>query len=289
MRLREQEHKNQITPTHDLCADLHLHTIYSDGVLTPHDLVMKAAHAGLSVISITDHDNVGAIEEAVECGKGVGVEVVPGVELSIELNDKDIHLLAYFFDYKNERMLEYLAYFRQERLRRAERIVQKLNRINIPLKMDAVLDRAGVGSVGRPHIATALVENGLIETYNEAFLKYIGTGMPAYEKKCQLSPIEAVKLIASSGGLSFLAHPGKYTSEVELLQLIDAGVDGIEVVHPSHSGPRQEFYRNLVHQYFLLESGGSDFHGGKKNDDEVFGSYTVPLQVVDEMRDRLFA
>ncbi|HVN49653.1 MAG TPA: PHP domain-containing protein [Bacteroidota bacterium] len=267
---------------------MHLHTVYSDGVLTPHELVQKAASAGLSVISITDHDNVGAIEEAIEFGRSVGVEVVPGVELSIELNEKDIHLLAYFFDYRNKRMLEYLAYFREERLRRAERIVEKLNHINVPLKMDAVLDRAGVGSVGRPHIASALVENGLIETYNEAFLKYIGTGMPAYEKKYQLSPVEAVKLITSAGGLSFLAHPGKYTSEVELLQLIDAGVDGIEVVHPSHSKSQQEFYRNLVQQYFLLESGGSDFHGGKKNDDEVLGAYTVPLQVVDEMRNRLF-
>jgi len=288
MNLREQKQKNQRSLPHTLCADLHLHTVYSDGVLTPHELVQKAASAGLSVISITDHDNVGAIEEAIEFGRSVGVEVVPGVELSIELNEKDIHLLAYFFDYRNKRMLEYLAYFREERLRRAERIVEKLNHINVPLKMDAVLDRAGVGSVGRPHIASALVENGLIETYNEAFLKYIGTGMPAYEKKYQLSPVEAVKLITSAGGLSFLAHPGKYTSEVELLQLIDAGVDGIEVVHPSHSKSQQEFYRNLVQQYFLLESGGSDFHGGKKNDDEVLGAYTVPLQVVDEMRNRLF-
>lgn len=288
MDLREQTQKNQIISSHTLRADLHLHTVYSDGVFTPQELIQKAAKAGLSVISITDHDNVGAIEEAIECGKSAGVEVIPGVELSIELNEKDVHLLAYFFDYKNKRMLEYLAYFREERLRRAERIVKKLNHINVPLKMDAVLDRAGIGSVGRPHIASALVDNGLIETYNEAFLKYIGTGMPAYEKKYQLSPMEAVKLIATTGGLSFLAHPGKYTSEVELLQLIDAGVDGIEVVHPSHSKSQQEFYRNLVQQYFLLESGGSDFHGGKKNDDEVLGSYTVPLQVVDEMRNRLF-
>ena len=288
MNLREQQQKNPTSPTHTTYADLHLHTIYSDGVLTPYELVQKAAKAGLSVISITDHDNVGAIEEAIECGKSCGIEVVPGVELSVELNEKDVHVLAYFFDYKNKRLLDYLARFREERLRRAERIVEKLNHINIPITMDSVLDCAGIGSVGRPHIAAALVEHGLIDTYNEAFIKYIGTGMPAYEKKYQMAPEEAVKLIAATGGLSFLAHPGKYTSEVELLQLIHAGVDGIEVVHPSHSKTQQEFYRNLVQQYFLLESGGSDFHGGKKNDDEVLGAYAVPIQVVDEMRNRLF-
>jgi predicted metal-dependent phosphoesterase TrpH len=174
-------------------------------------------------------------------------------------------------------------------LKRAERIVQKLNDINISLKMDAVLDQAGIGSVGRPHIASALLEEGLIETYHEAFMKYIGVGAPAYEKKYQLSPLEATQLIAQAGGLTFLAHPGKYTTDFELSTLIQSGLDGIEVVHPSHNEARQEFYRGVVHQYFLLECGGSDYHGGKKNDDQTLGVYTVPLQIVEDMRTRLFS
>ena len=285
----ENERTKHIDHANTPRADLHLHTTYSDGVLSPDALVQRVRAAGLSVVSITDHDNVGAIEEAIEAGKSVGVEIVPGVELSVALNEKDIHLLAYFFDYTNQKLRDYLAFFRYERLKRAERIVQKLNDINISLKMDAVLDQAGIGSVGRPHIASALLEEGLIGTYHEAFMKYIGVGAPAYEKKYQLSPLEATQLIAQAGGLTFLAHPGKYTTELELSTLIQAGVDGIEVVHPSHNETRQEFYRGVVHQYFLLECGGSDFHGGRKNDDQVLGAYTVPLQVVEDMRTRLFS
>jgi 3',5'-nucleoside bisphosphate phosphatase len=270
-------------------ADLHLHTTYSDGARTSKEIVHRAQAVGLSIISITDHDNVGALSEAIEEGKGLGIEIIPGVELSVALNEKDIHLLAYFLDYTNQKLLDYLSFFRYERLKRAERIVQKLNDINIPLKLDAVLDQAGVGSVGRPHIASALMEEGLTDTYHEAFLRYIGVGAPAYEKKYQLSPLEAIQLVTQAGGLTFLAHPGKYTTDVELTTLIQAGLDGIEVVHPSHNDTRQEFYRGVVHQYFLLECGGSDYHGGKKNDENTFGTYTVPLDVVEEMRNRLFS
>jgi len=269
-------------------ADLHLHTHHSDGIHSPYEIVRRARNAGLATISITDHDNVAAIDEAAAWGRQMGVEIVSGVELSVALGEKDVHLLAYFFDHTNLHLLDYLTFFRHERRKRAERIVEKLNKINVPLRMEAVLDQAGIGSVGRPHIASALVEEGLIETYHEAFLKYIGTGAPAYEKKYQLNPEEAVRLITGAGGLTFLAHPGKYTSEAELLRLINAGVDGIEVVHPSHSEAQQAHYRRVVDQYFLLESGGSDFHGGKKGDDDTIGTYTVPMFVVDQMRRRLF-
>lgn len=270
-------------------ADLHLHTTFSDGALSPYELVKKAQEAGLTIIAVTDHDNAAAIEEAMEWGKSMGVEVVPGLELSATMGEKDIHILAYFFDHKNQNLLDYLTFFRHERLKRAERIVEKLNKINVPIDMDAVLGQAGVGSVGRPHIANALVEQGIIDSFHEAFTKYIGVGGPAYEKKYQVSPQEAIQLISKSGGLSFLAHPGRYTTDVELSELIKIGLDGIEVVHPSHNEERQKFYRSVVDQYFLLESGGSDFHGGKKNDDYAFGSFWVPIQIVEAMRKRLFS
>jgi hypothetical protein len=269
-------------------ADLHLHTTFSDGALTPQELVKKAHDAGLKAIAITDHDHVGALEEAVEWGKTYGIEVISGLELSVTFGEKDVHVLAYFFDPTNKNLLEYLEVFRRERLRRAEKIVEKLNRINIPITLDAVLEQAGEGSVGRPHIANALVEGGLTGSYHEAFIKYIGTNGPAYEKKFQVSPEEAIRLISSSGGLSFLAHPGNYTTEAELLELIKKGLDGIEVVHPAHNEVRQGYYRAVVNQYFLLESGGSDYHGGKKNDEYAFGAFVVPLHVVETMRSRLF-
>jgi predicted metal-dependent phosphoesterase TrpH len=270
-------------------ADLHTHTTHSDGALSPYELIRRAHELGLAAVSITDHDNVGGLDEAIEWGTSLGVEVITGLELSVTLGDKDVHLLAYFIDHKNQDLLDYLTFFRRERLKRAERIVQKLNKLNVPLRIESVLDQAGVGSVGRPHIANALLDEGLIETYHQAFERYIGSGGPAFEKKYQLTPADAFKLINSAGGLSFLAHPGKYTNELELSTLIKNGLDGIEVVHPSHDEKLQGYYKGLVNQYFLLESGGSDFHGGKKNDDHTFGTYTISMQIVEIMRSRLFS
>ena len=269
-------------------ADLHMHTNYSDGVLSPTELVKKAREVGLTTIAITDHDHVGALDEATNCGRQIGVSVVPGLELSITLHGRDLHVLAYFIDYTHPRLLEYLTFFREERLKRAERMIKKLNSINVPLKIDAVLEKAGIAAVGRPHIANALVDEGLVDSFQAAFHRFIGTGGPAYESKFQLNPSEAFRLIADAGGLSFLAHPGNYLTEQETLELIKFGLDGIEVVHPSHSPSVQEYYRGIVNNYFLLESGGSDFHGGKKNDDQIFGFFTVPLHVVETMRSRLF-
>jgi predicted metal-dependent phosphoesterase TrpH len=286
--MEEQETRDGGVSSARPSADLHTHTNFSDGVLSPEGLVRKAKSVGLEAIAISDHDNVGALEEAAEVGRSIGVEVIPGLELSATLGEKDVHILAYFFDPSHTRLLEYLEFFRLERLRRAERIVQKLNGLDIPLSIDAVLDKAGIGSVGRPHIASALVEEGHIQTYHEAFSKYIGARGPAYESKYQLSPGEAVRLIAQAGGLSFFAHPGKYTTESDLVALMDVGLDGIEVIHPSHSPSMQQHYRSLASQYFLLHSGGSDYHGGKKNDDLSFGSYGVPMSVVEDMRRRCF-
>ena len=280
---------SQASPSSAGRADLHSHTTHSDGALSPYDLIQRAHSVRLEVLSITDHDNVGALDEAIEWGKSLSMEVITGLELSVSLGEKDVHILAYFVDHRNRDLLDYLTFFRRERLKRAERIVQKLNKINVPLKLEAVLEQAGVGSVGRPHIANALLDGGHIGSYHEAFERFIGTGGPAFEKKYQLSPADAFRLITRAGGLSFLAHPGKHISELDLSQLIKNGLDGIEVVHPAHDEKLREYYRGLVNQYFLLESGGSDFHGGKKNDDHTFGYYTVPMHVVETMRSRLFS
>jgi hypothetical protein len=268
-------------------ADLHLHTVYSDGALPAETLLQEAKLAGLTIVSITDHDNTGAIDEAIAIGKRLGIEVIPGVELSTSVGSLEVHLLGYFFDHRNRTLQDYLALFRAERLKRAERIVEKLNNLSIPLSLQAVLQQAGTGSVGRPHIATALLEEKLTGSYHEAFLKYIGFGRPAYEGKYQISPREAIALISDAGGLSFIAHPGNAIEETVLLGLIKEGVDGIEVVHPSHSMERTAHYRGIVSEYFLLASGGSDFHGGKKGDRDALGRYYIEAGDVDVMRHRL--
>ena len=270
-------------------ADLHTHTTHSDGALSPYELITKAKNAGLSIISITDHDSVSALEEAVEFGRESGVEVIAGMELSTSFNDQEIHILGYFVDYRSKTLLDALAVFRGRRRKRAERIVDKLNRMNIPLRLESVLANATGDSIGRPHIANALVSGGHAESYHQAFSKYIGDGKPAYEKKEEYSIEDTVRLIAEAGGLSFLAHPGRSMNEALLFQLIKAGLDGIEVIHPSHSPDLVRYYRGIVDEYCLLESGGSDFHGGAKGDETLFGRIGIPVEAVDVMRRRLFS
>jgi predicted metal-dependent phosphoesterase TrpH len=216
-------------------ADLHIHTTHSDGALTARAIVGHARRSGLTTISITDHDSTGAIDEAIAAGRDCGVAVIPGVELSTSLDGQDVHLLGYFIDHTHSGVQAHLEVLRRERLRRAERIVGRLNALNVPLPFEAVLDQAGHGSIGRPHIAHAMVELGLTQSYHEAFLKYIGAGRPAYEQHAKMTPSEAVVLIAAAGGLSFIAHPGASLTDDMLRTLIADGVDGIETVHPCHS------------------------------------------------------
>jgi predicted metal-dependent phosphoesterase TrpH len=270
-------------------ADLHTHTDLSDGFHSPETLLQKAKAAGISILGITDHDNVSAFPAAVEIGREIGIEVIPGVELSAMVGVREVHILGYFIDYNNQRLLEYLQFFRLERVKRAKRIVEKLNHIKVPLKLESVLDRAGSGAVGRPHIATALVDEGLIATYSEAFDRFIGNGRPAFEQKFQFSTTDAIRLINAAGGISCIAHPGRSLPEEVMTDLIKSGIDGIEVIHPSHSPELVAHYRAVANEYFLLGSGGSDFHGGKRNDDDLFGHYYIDEDAVDTMKRRLFS
>lgn len=269
-------------------ADLHMHTTYSDGVLSPSELVHRAKKAGLHIISITDHDNVVAVTHASETAAEVGIDLIPGVELSAQLEGREVHILGYFIDVENTQMNQFLVLLREERLLRATRMVEKLNALNVPVHMDRVLEYAGEGSVGRPHIANAILDAGYAGTYQEVFTRYIGFGGPAYVDKFHCSPSEVISMISQAGGLSFLAHPNNAIPERVLLFLIKAGLDGIETVHPSHSPETTLYYRGIAQEYFLLESGGSDYHGGRKNDDAYLGRNFVPLTTVDAMRRRLF-
>jgi predicted metal-dependent phosphoesterase TrpH len=266
--------------------DLHIHTTCSDGFYTPEEIVEKAKELNLTSISITDHDSVDAIKRASEYAKKLGIEVISGVELSSDFGENEVHILAYFIDLENEELERYLQFFRTERLKRAERIIKKLNNLGFGLTMDDIILKAKNSAIGRPHIAQALLEKEYVRTYYEAFNKYIGNGCPAYEKKVHISPRSAFKIINDAGGLSFIAHPGFMKDNV-LKELIEAGVDGIEVIHPSHNHQLIKFYRGIVNEYFLLESGGSDFHGGKRDDHANLGSYFVSPNVVDAMKKRL--
>ena len=267
-------------------TDLHTHTFYSDGFYAPEDLVIKAHAQEIEQLSITDHDNVNGISEAIERAAKLGIEIIPGLEISSDIRDTEVHILGYFIDPKNPELGHYLNFFREERYKRAIRMVKKLNILGLNVTIDDVLVYAKNSAIGRPHIAQALLAKGQVKSFFEAFYKYIGNHAPAYERKVHLSPQSAFKIINDAGGLSFIAHPGNMP-EILIKELIDAGVDGIEVVHPSHSPEQTRFYRGIVNEYFLLECGGSDFHGGKREDDENLGKFYTTSKVVDAMKTRL--
>ncbi len=269
-------------------VDLHLHTTYSDGAYTPAEIVMKAKHSGLTTIGITDHDSISGIADTKASGDAQNIDVIEGIELSSSFNHTEVHILGYFIDYNDKKLHDSLTEFQEERFKRAKRIVAKLNKLKIPLDIDTVLEQVTGDSVGRPHIANALVKHGHTYSYNEAFNKYIGYGRPAYEHKWNFSPEDIIRLIAQAGGLSFIAHPGRSINEDIIFRLIEAGIDGIEIVHPSHTLDMIYYYRSIVNEYCLLESGGSDFHGVHQGDEHTLGQYVVSKSTVDEMRRRLF-
>ncbi len=270
-------------------VDLHMHTNCSDGRLSPCQVIDMAAKAGIPIISITDHDNVHAFAEAVKYGNQSGVQVIPGVEISADVGEQEIHILGYFIDHKNSKLLEFLSSSRKLRIRRNEKIVEKLNTLGSKIQFDSILVKAGADtSIGRPHIAMELNEEGFVSSYYDAFIKYIGDGKPAYVRKVNPESKLVIKLISEIGGLSFVAHPGKTVRDELLLRLIEEGIDGIETIHPSHSKEDIEYFTGVAAEHFLLTSGGSDFHGGLKNDARNFGRYHVSLNEVINMKRRLF-
>lgn len=264
-------------------VDLHLHTNYSDGALSPSGLLELAASKQIKALSITDHDTVDGVKEAIRHAARFGIEIIPGVEFSSYHNEQEIHILAYFVPLEDPELKRYLTFFKLERERRAERIIAKLNKMNIDISMEDVRLCAGRSSIGRPHIASALIKKGVVKSFPEAFNLYLGNQAPAYEKKVFVAPDTLFKLITDLGGLSFIAHPGNMPETI-IKDLIDMGVDGIETVHPSHNQERVAFFTNIVNTYFLLSSGGSDFHGGKRNDDENIGRYFISSEQLNKMK-----
>lgn len=259
-----------------------MHTTYSDGHFSPFELLKKVKNLNIDTISITDHDSISAIEEAVGIGKDLGVEVIPGVEISTDVEDREVHLLGYFLDIHSVELKKYLSFFRDERVERAKRMIKKLNNLGFEISLDDVLEVTNGSAIGRPHIALAMINRGIVTDFYEAFQKFLRDGGPAYERKIHVSPQSALKLISDAGGLSFIAHPG-HLKESILMTLINSGIDGIEVTHPSHNDYQKKFYRGIVNQYCLLESGGSDFHGGKKDDEENLGRYFLAPKQYQEI------
>ncbi|MBI2849489.1 MAG: PHP domain-containing protein [Chloroflexi bacterium] len=264
-------------------VDLHLHSCISDGKYTPPELVAKAAGAGLTVIALTDHDNVDGIAPALEAAKKFPqLKVIPGVEISTDEPEGEVHMLGYFIDYTNPELLASLVKSRDSRYGRAQEMVNRLASLGLPVEWKRVQEIAGDGTIGRPHIAQALLEKGYIATIREAFDRYIGYGGPAYVEREKIDPAEAVGLILRAGGLPVLAHP-LTTKDPEALvaRLKKSGLAGIEAYYGEHTPEQIERLLSLAEKHRLVATGGSDFHGLDENAETRLGSVDVPLSAVE--------
>ena len=266
--------------------DLHLHTTCSDGLDTPEVLVGQALEQGYRAIAITDHDTMTGVVRATAAAKGTDLEIVPGIELSAMDDGDDIHILGYFMDYSDTDFLERIGLFMEKRHERAEKIVQTLNSLGLDISIETVLKVAHGAPIGRPHIAEALLSENLVQFYGEAFIRYIGTGGPAYEPKYNLTPREAIRLILSTGGIPVMAHPASVHRDYIIHELVEYGLMGLEVMHPLHTPEKQAYYRRLAGQHGLFVTGGSDWHGEgrRRNFDNVTGVKGIPYDTVAAMK-----
>jgi predicted metal-dependent phosphoesterase TrpH len=269
--------------------DLHLHSICSDGQDTPEELVETAVKAGYNVISITDHDSVAGIPRALEAARDTHIEVIPGIELSAIESTDDIHILGYFIDYHDPEFLKKIEFFKDKRRERAEKIVKNLNRVGLDIQIETVLRIAHGAPIGRPHIAEALLAEELVETYSEAFFRYIGSDGPAYVPKYEVKPAEAIQLILRYGGIPVIAHPGVFDRDDLLFELKAAGLMGIEAIHPFHSQEKQKFYCDLARKLGLIITGGSDWHGHGRSSNfkKLTTLRSVPKSSIDQMKEAI--
>lgn len=265
-------------------ADLHLHTNLSDGTLTPEDLVRQSKEAGLDSIAIVDHDTVSAIEPALREAAKTDLEVIPGVELTAEHEKSEIHILGYFIDYNDRLLLEELAALRKNREDRIYSMLDKLKVYHgIDIDPKSIFRDVKGGTVGRLHIAKALIENKHASCVYEAFDKYIGDKSAAYVANFKLSPQQAIDLIRKTGGISVLAHPYVIKNDELILDFIGFGLRGIEVFYPEHSQSMINFYSDLAEKHGLLLTGGSDFHGSAKPEVKL-GTVKLPYSYVEKLK-----
>jgi predicted metal-dependent phosphoesterase TrpH len=272
-------------------VDLHLHTTVSDGRLTPTELLRRAHGNGVRTLAITDHDNTDGLPEGQAVADALGLELIPGIELSTDLGPIGVHILGWFLRYDDPAFQARLLPMRDDRLSRAMAMVQRLGELGYPIEWERVLAIAGEGSVGRPHIAQALLEAGHVKAINEAFDRFLGDGGPAFVERMKLTPQEAIAMIHANGGVAAVAHPFD-APDVEglIAELAAAGLDGVETYYQGYPPERVERLLALCRDHNLVPTGGSDYHGFAMGDapdvDNDVGSVYVPEDTVERLRAR---
>ncbi len=264
-------------------ADLHLHTNFSDGTYTPEELVGHAARHEISAIALTDHDTVEGCARAAIAAEQARIEFIPATELTAELGDIELHLLGFFLDTRNPRLLEEMARFQVVRQNRIREMVVRLNQLGVPLQADAVFTLANCRSPGRPHVGRALVQGGFCRSMDEAFERYLKKKRPAWVPKFKISALDAIGLIHQADGLAIMAHPGLNRTDEIIPRLVDAGLDGIECFHTKHTPSAAERYLRIAAEHHLLVTGGSDCHGMSKGK-PLIGSVKLPYEYVERLK-----
>lgn len=275
--------------------DLHIHTTASDGSFPPREIVKMALDIGLAAIAITDHDTTSGVREAMVAGAKLGMEIIPGIELSVNYNEKSFHMLGYFIDPDEVLLNERLKEVRRFREERNPRIIAKLNELGMELTIEEAMSKTSGDTLGRPHIATVLLEKGYVKNTQEAFDKFLAKGAAAYVERDRITSIEAIKLLNGAGGVAVLAHPGIYKlTDDELDGIISglaaAGLQGLEVIYPEHTRDMESKYYEMAEKYGLAVTGGTDFHGDVKPDIKLgygFGPTRVPYEILEKLKDRL--
>jgi len=266
-------------------ADLHIHTHFSDSTQSPQEVVEQARESDLSCISITDHDTIDGIQPTTEAARKFEIEVIPGIELSSEVNGKDVHLLGYLFDYKDHEFIRKINNIQNARISRMHEMIDKLKHMGIDnITPDEVCKLAQSNSVGRPHLATVLQEKGWVSSNQEAFNKYLADGALAYVPKFKQTPTEAIQLIREAGGIAVLAHPMLTKVDDLISSFVEAGLGGIEVYYPNTKNAVIQFYESLAQKHSLIMTGGSDAHGAVKKHTYV-GKLKIPYELVEKLKE----
>lgn len=278
-------------------VDLHLHTTFSDGRLTPTELVNLCAERGLKVICVSDHDSTEGLAEAFEAAKAFpDLTVIPGIELSTDVPEGEIHMLGYFMNFEDPQLQATLGRFREGREGRAQRMVEKLNEQGLNISWERVQEISGGGAIGRPHIAQALVEGGYVEFPKDAFDKYIGRNGPAYAERIKLTPEEAIQIILDNGAVPVMAHPTYSASKsdrgpVGSLQKIignlkSSGLVGMEVYYGDYTPEQVEMLKGLADEFDLVPCGGSDYHHAGNPGEPEPGTVGPPMSTYEALLSR---
>jgi predicted metal-dependent phosphoesterase TrpH len=277
-----------------MCVELHTHSVYSDGTATPTELIQMAADRKIQGFSLTDHDTVEGVQEAMCQGQKLGIPVVSGIEISASHRQYSLHILGYGIDPHNQELLDWLARLQQGRIERNRNILEKLAKMGISITDQELQQVSGCGQAGRPHIARLLKEKGYVTNMQKAFSYYLGRNKPAWCSRYTSESSEAIAILHQAGGLAVLAHPGIIDKSMKaqpmlIQELVERGLDGLEVFYPTHSRKMKKRLQILAEKYTLLCTGGSDYHGSQHG--RLFageaGAICPPDSIMVELLDRL--